>query len=58
MIIREKLLASIVSPEASSLIGELAIAIKYGMTVDEVTNIIHPFLGWSEAIRAAAYRIK
>ena len=50
--------ASIVSPEASSLIGELAIAIKYGMTVDEIINIIHPFLGWSEAIRAAAYRIK
>lgn len=56
---RGKLLgASIVSPEASSMIHELALAIKYDLYASDLADLPHAFLSWSEAIRVAANRIK
>lgn len=49
--------ATIVSPHAGELIHELALAIKYGHTAQEIAATPHAFLTWSEAIRVAASKL-
>ena len=49
--------ATIVAPGAGELIHELALAIKYGHTAQEIAATPHAFLSWSEAIRVAASKI-
>lgn len=49
--------ASIVAPDASEMIGELALAIKYHHHACDVANTVHAFPTWSEAIRIAASQI-
>lgn len=49
---------SIVAPEASSLIQEIALAVKYNLTASDLAETPHAFLSWSEAIRVAAHKIK
>lgn len=49
--------SSIVSPHASEMIHELAIAIKYNLTATQVASTPHAFLSWSEAIRVAAGKL-
>lgn len=49
--------ATIVSPHASDIIHELVVAIRQGMTAEELANTPHAFLSWSEAIRVAASRV-
>ncbi len=49
--------ATIMSPHAGELIHELALAIKYGMTANQVAATPHAFLTWSEAIRVAAGKL-
>ncbi|GAB4448611.1 MAG: hypothetical protein OHK0036_04300 [Bacteroidia bacterium] len=46
--------ARIVAPEGGELIMELSIAIKYGITVSELKNALHPYLTSSEGIKLAA----
>lgn len=51
----DKLLgARIVAPEGSELVMELALAIKYGITVEELSKMMHPYLTLSEAVKLAA----
>lgn len=49
---------SIVAPEASSLIGEIALAAKMGMNAHDLATLPHAFQSWSEAIRVCANRIR
>jgi pyruvate/2-oxoglutarate dehydrogenase complex dihydrolipoamide dehydrogenase (E3) component len=49
--------ATIVAPDAGEMIHELALAIKHGMTADDVAQTPHAFLSWSEAIRIAASKL-
>ncbi|MEM4548841.1 MAG: dihydrolipoyl dehydrogenase, partial [Nitrososphaerota archaeon] len=44
----------IVGRGATDLIGEAALAVSMGMTVDDLDNVIHPHPTFSEAIGEAA----
>lgn len=49
---------SMVSPEASSAIHEIGLAIKLGLSANDLSELPHAFQSWSEAIRICASRIK
>lgn len=49
--------ATVVSPAASEIIHELALAVKYELTAAEVADTPHAFLSWSEAVRVAAGKL-
>lgn len=49
--------ASIVSPHAGEMIHELALAIKCGLSAEQVADTPHAFLSWSEAIRVASVKL-
>lgn len=49
--------STIVSPHASEMIHELALAIKYQMTAQQISDTPHAFLSWSEAVRVAAGKL-
>jgi pyruvate/2-oxoglutarate dehydrogenase complex dihydrolipoamide dehydrogenase (E3) component len=49
--------ATIVAPHAGEMIHELALAIKHGLTADDIAQTPHAFLSWSEAIRLAASKL-
>jgi pyruvate/2-oxoglutarate dehydrogenase complex dihydrolipoamide dehydrogenase (E3) component len=49
--------ATIVAPDAAEMIGELALAVKYNLTANQVATTPHAFLSWSEAIRVAAGKL-
>lgn len=49
---------SIVAPEASSLIHEISLAIKFELQASDLTELPHAFQSWSEAIRVCANKIK
>lgn len=44
----------ILAPEGSELLMELGVAIRAEMTVEELTDMLHPYLTLSEGIRLAA----
>lgn len=46
--------ARVVAPEGGELIMELSMAIRYGITVEALSNMMHPYLTLSEAIKLAA----
>lgn len=46
--------ARIVAPEGSELLMELAMAIKFGITVEQLKEMFHPYLTLSEGIKLAA----
>lgn len=50
--------ASIVSPRAGEMIHELTLAIQHGMTAADITNTIHAFPTWSEAVRTACSKVQ
>ncbi|MFQ5432408.1 MAG: dihydrolipoyl dehydrogenase family protein, partial [Nitrospinota bacterium] len=55
----DKLLgARVVAPEGSELIMEAALAVKYGITVSDLTETLHPYLTLSEAVKLAAIGFK
>lgn len=49
--------ATIATPHASELIGELALAVQYSMTTEQIAHTIHSFGTWSEAIRVACAKL-
>ena len=49
--------ASIFAPTAGELIHELALAVKCGLTADDIAQTPHAFLSWSEAIRVTAGKL-
>ena len=48
--------ATIVAPRAGEMIQELGLAMKYGISVGQVAEMVHIFPTWSEAVRIAANR--
>ena len=46
--------ARILAPEGSELLMEVTLAIKYGITVSELTSTLHPYLTLSEGVKLAA----
>lgn len=51
----DKLLgARIVAPEGGELVMEAAMAIRYGITVTELSKMLHPYLTLSEAMKLTA----
>lgn len=46
--------ARILAPEGSELLMEVALAIRHGITVDEIKSTFHPYLTLSEGIKLAA----
>ncbi|HET8689993.1 MAG TPA: dihydrolipoyl dehydrogenase [Candidatus Saccharimonadales bacterium] len=50
--------ATVVAPHAGEVIHELALAIQYGMTAEQVANTLHAFPTWSEVVRVACSKIK
>lgn len=49
--------STIISPGAGEIIHELALAIKCGLTADQIAQTPHAFLSWSEAVRVAAGKL-
>ncbi len=50
--------ARILAPEGSELLMEVATAIKFGITVEQLKEIFHPYLTLSEGIKLAAITFK
>ncbi len=46
--------ARILAPEGGELLMEVALAIKFGITVDQLKEMFHPYLTLSEGIKLAA----
>lgn len=46
--------AHILAPEAGEMITEPAIAIRFGLTIEDITATFHPYLTLSEGIKLAA----
>ncbi|HEX7020959.1 MAG TPA: mercury(II) reductase [Gemmatimonadaceae bacterium] len=46
--------AHIVAPNAGDMIGEVALALRMGLRVDEVVTTLHPYLTWVEGVKLAA----
>lgn len=49
--------ASIIAPQATLMIQELAMAIRFGLTAKEVLATPHPAGDWSELVRIACQRL-
>jgi len=49
--------ASIVAPRAGEMIHELTLAIRHNMKADAITETIHAFPTWSEAVKIACQKI-
>jgi pyruvate/2-oxoglutarate dehydrogenase complex dihydrolipoamide dehydrogenase (E3) component len=49
--------ATIVAPHAEEMIAELALAVKHGLTAEDVAETPHAFLSWSEAVKVAASKL-
>jgi pyruvate/2-oxoglutarate dehydrogenase complex dihydrolipoamide dehydrogenase (E3) component len=49
--------AIVVAPHAAEIIGELALAIQYGMTAQQIASTIMPFGSWSEVVRLACAQV-
>ena len=50
--------ARILAPEGSELLMEAAMAIKFGITVEDIVSMFHPYLTLSEGIKLAAITFK
>ena len=48
---------TIVAPRASELIQEVTLAIKHDLTAEQLAELPHVFLTWSEAVRTAASKL-
>ena len=48
--------ARVIAPHAAELIMELALSIRYGLTVDELSTAVHPPISLGDAIARAARR--
>ena len=46
--------AHIVSANAGDMISEAALAIRFGMTVEDLASTLHPYLTWGEGLKLAA----
>jgi mercuric reductase len=46
--------AHILASEAGEMITEPALAIRYGLTIEDLTSAFHPYLTLSEGVKLAA----
>ena len=46
--------AHLVAPNAGDVIGEAALAIRFGLTTPDIISTLHPYLTWGEALKLAA----
>jgi len=46
--------AHVLAPEGGELIMEPALAIRFGLTIEDLTSLLHPYLTQSEGIKLAA----
>ncbi len=46
--------AHILASEAGEMITELALAVQFGLTIENLTSVFHPYLTLSEGIKLAA----
>jgi pyruvate/2-oxoglutarate dehydrogenase complex dihydrolipoamide dehydrogenase (E3) component len=52
---RDRILgATIVGPRAGELISELAVAMRAGLGLSGLSEVVHPYPGYADAIRQAA----
>ncbi|MCH8128055.1 hypothetical protein IIC38_19210 [candidate division KSB1 bacterium] len=51
---RKILGAHILASEAGEMIAELALAVQFGLTIENLTSVFHPYLTLSEGIKLAA----
>lgn len=49
--------ATVVAPHAAEIIHEISLAIRHGITAQQLADTPHAFLSWSEAVRVAAAKI-
>ena len=49
--------ATVVAPEADLIIQEVAMALRCGLTAEELAGTPHVAAGWSEAVRMAARKL-
>lgn len=45
--------AQAVAPNAAELLGEATVAVRLGLTIQDVTDTLHPYLTWVEGFRLA-----
>lgn len=45
--------AQAVAPNAAELLGEAAVAVRLGLTIQDVTDTLHPYLTWVEGFKLA-----
>jgi mercuric reductase len=43
-----------VAPLAGELMGEAALALRFGLTARDLTETLHPYLTWGESLKLAA----
>ncbi|MFY9228107.1 MAG: NAD(P)/FAD-dependent oxidoreductase [Candidatus Microsaccharimonas sp.] len=48
---------TIVAPHASEMIHEIGLAVKHGLTAQQIAETPHAFLSWGEAVRVAASKL-
>lgn len=41
-------------PQAGELLGEATLAVRFGLTVDDLVDTLHPYLTWVEGLRLTA----
>ncbi|MES2178050.1 MAG: mercury(II) reductase [Gemmatimonadota bacterium] len=46
-----------VAPNAGELMGEAALAVRFGLTVRDLSGTLHPYLTWGESVKLAAQGI-
>jgi mercuric reductase len=45
--------AYIVAPNAGDIIGEVVVAVRFGLRVQELVSTMHPYLTWGEGLKLA-----
>ena len=55
---RKILGAHILASEAGEMIAELALAVQFGLTIENLTSAFHPYLTLSEGIKLAAQTLR
>ncbi|HRN19280.1 MAG: mercury(II) reductase [Truepera sp.] len=46
--------AHVVSANAGDIIGEATLAVRFGLTTDDLVTTLHPYLTWAEGLKLAA----
>jgi hypothetical protein len=46
--------AHVVAPHAGDIIGEAALAVRFGLTTRDLVSTLHAYLTWGEALKLAA----